>query len=195
MITTFGEFGIKAYDDEVDRGAINRYCVQCGLNGVVNNSSPVDLKLSYMSGDNGVTHVTYHIPTMTIVNLCGMHQMCIPTISSDTYWRIGVRNATLPEWNAPLMKSAAHPFGFVIDKIFPLQYQIANYRTKKSSVIVTTNSSSGNIDQSGSMFRVDAVMQILATRGLFTKLGTDETIFNTIQNVWELNPSYWDEQI
>lgn len=188
-------YGIK-YLDEDDYTALQVYCDAAADEGIINNSSFDHLKIKTFNGDYGQYIVTYYLPTMTIINACAMHKLPLQLNDwgeqpVEHCWRIGVRNATLGPWRDKLF-SLAPMNSLTFKHIYPIQVRDA-LNCGASKLVVTTNSSSGKIDVSGKMFKVDRVMSLLTKKGYFAGVGEDINIFNTPQNVWELNMDYWGQ--
>lgn len=188
-IKTFDEFGIK-YLEDADLYALQVYCETNLNDSVINNSSFEDMKIKEFSGDNGQYLITYHIPTMTIINACAMHKIILGDL--EDVWRIGTRNATLKAWREKLF-SLGYLNNLSGRYLYPIQITDALAKGAKT-IIVTTNSKAGGFDSSGQMFKADSALNILSKKGFCKHLFEDVEIYGVIQNVWELVPKKWIKQ-
>lgn len=186
------KYKIKILDD-TDNDALELFISKCDELGIKNNNSRKILKI-----DEPTTKfwVTYYIPTNEIISMSGMHRFPLSLEAwnglIENCWRIGLRQATLPEHRAKFSVGLKNNLqnSFQFGDVFPLQIREAQkYNAEK--IICTTNTSKNTQDCTGKLFQMDRVAHILNNKGYSTKVGENIKILGYYQNVWELNVEKW----
>lgn len=177
MLSRITDFEIKEIDINYVPDELFIFAETCQQQGLKNNSSISAMKLGRWG--NEAWWATW--VDNRIVSVSGCH-------SFDQYekdcWRLMVRTATLKEYRgrAPgKIKEIRNDFNW--GHILPFQVKYAKALGAKR-LVFTTNS---NADGDSNSYRTNkAVKNVLEAQGLVKLLSQDASIFNTIQNVWEI---------
>lgn len=174
--------------DEVQLSKLNEFCERCRILGIENNSSLKNLKIDAFNDRPFKMWVAYDVDQDKIVGTAGCHHL--PEIGQEFY-RILFRGCILPEYRGRgsdgLNKN--HLNSFLFRHATPVQIHWAKSQGGRRFVITT------NVQATGGTTSTDRLFHILEKQNVVKKLASQVTLFSTLQNIWELNETFFEEQL
>lgn len=165
---------------------LEKYCEECAKLGYTNNSSIQRLNLTRFKN----SLFLIGLENERIVLFQGCHSLIL---GNTEYWRMGYRGSTIIKIKKPINNYLESPGACGIALL--MMYLSSNYNAKR--FIVSTNSHKYSKDGAGKSHKMDKILQRNPGHSLLYK---NIEIFNTIQNVWELDKNlftkyFWDQHI
>lgn len=169
-----------------DYALLKEYCNECEKLGYTNNSSIQRLNLTRFN--NSLFLVG--LENERIVLFQGCHSLLL---GNNEYWRMGYRGSTIIKMKKPISNYLESPGTCGIALL--MMYLSSNYNAKR--FIVSTNSHKYSKDGAGKSHKMDKILQRNPGHLLLYK---NIKMFNTIQNIWELDKHlftkyFWDKHI
>lgn len=176
---------IEIYSSGRHDDALETFMTECARLGLLNNADRKILKI-----DTAKFWLT--VEDEKIVSMSGVQKIDLPGFGE--VFRVQFRAATLPEFRGLAAKGLGRRFENCWEWTQILPYQVEYARNLGAKhLVVTTNTPENGSDRSGRMFAVDRVMARLEKYGDVRLFAEKINLFNTIQNVWEITPTFEEE--
>jgi hypothetical protein len=172
---------LEEYDhgDPSQRERLASFCRRCEELGISNNRSFQALKLEEFRDRPLKYWVAVDEVNGAIVGTAGCHWL--PELGDD-YFRILFRGCILPEYRGAGSSglSKSHRNSFLFRYATPLQIEWARALGGRHFVITT------NVEVRGGAASTDRLFHTLERQKVVRKILSEEWLFSTRQNVWEL---------
>jgi len=163
----------RLLDIEKDYDLLIEYCSECKKLGYLNNSSIERLNLTRFNKSLFLVGLENN----KIVLINGAHNL---NINEKDYFRVGYRGATIIKTSSVYKNILMYPgsaASCILMQVLEKRYNIKNF-------IMTTNSKKHSKDGSGKSHKADTILHRTPGHKLIFE---NTKLFNTVQNVWELD--------